>query len=52
MYVLQTFRLTSGAIQKDVEIVAQQAIEFWSTVCDVESQILEENEEVFVCFIS
>jgi importin subunit beta-1 len=34
------------AIDKDVEEVALQGIEFWSTICDEETEIAEETEEV------
>jgi hypothetical protein len=39
-------------MKKDEELVAQQAVEFWSTICDVEVDILMEMEEVrlHVCF--
>lgn len=33
------------AIKKDEEIVAQQAVEFWSTLCDEEMYLQEEAEE-------
>jgi hypothetical protein len=39
-------------MKKDEELVAQQAVEFWSTICDVEVDILMEMDEVrlHVCF--
>ena len=37
--------MTLGAIKNDAEDVAQQGIEFWSSVCDVEMDILLEAEE-------
>jgi len=39
------FNITLEAIRKDEEPVAQQAIEFWSTICDVEIDILVEIDE-------
>lgn len=39
------FNLTSAALEKEQEPVVLQAIEFWSTVCDVELEILAEAEE-------
>jgi importin subunit beta-1 len=38
--------LTANAMKKESEVVQLQAIEFWSTICDVESDIARENEEV------
>ncbi|KEH35465.1 putative importin-beta domain, importin subunit beta-1 [Medicago truncatula] len=35
------YNLTSNAIRSDQEPVALQAIEFWSTICDEETDILE-----------
>jgi importin subunit beta-1 len=43
--LLDWFQLTLQAIRTDVELVAQQAIEFWSTICDEEIIILDEAEE-------
>jgi hypothetical protein len=42
---LDLFQLTLKTIQTDEELVAQQAIEFWSTICDEEILILDEAEE-------
>eukprot|EP01087_Luapelamoeba_hula_P015927 TRINITY_DN482_c0_g1_i1.p1 TRINITY_DN482_c0_g1~~TRINITY_DN482_c0_g1_i1.p1 ORF type:complete len:853 (-),score=130.53 TRINITY_DN482_c0_g1_i1:37-2595(-) len=39
------FNITLEAIRKDEDAVAQQAIEFWSTICDVEIDILVEIDE-------
>jgi importin subunit beta-1 len=39
------FNITLEAMKKDEELVAQQAVEFWSTVCDVEVDILLEMDE-------
>lgn len=36
------FSLTTAAIKSEVDEVAQQAIELWSTICDVELEIMEE----------
>jgi importin subunit beta-1 len=44
-YMQKLFNLTLGAIEKDVDEVALQAIEFWSTICDEEIEILEETRE-------
>jgi len=39
-------KITLEAIRKDEPAVALQAVEFWSTVCDVEIDILMEIDEV------
>lgn len=44
-YMQKIFNLTLEAIKKDEESVAQQAVEFWSTVCDEEMYLMEEAEE-------
>lgn len=44
-YMGTIFTLTTAAIQKEADDVALQAIEFWSTVADVEKECLEEDEE-------
>lgn len=44
-YMADIFVLTATAIQKEPEEVALQAIEFWSSVCDVELIITDELEE-------
>jgi hypothetical protein len=36
------------AIRKDEDSVALQAIEYWSTICDVEIDILMEIDEVYI----
>lgn len=40
-YMDAIFQLTSVAIKTDDQLVGQKAIEFWSTVCDTESDIVE-----------
>jgi len=45
-YMDTIFRLTMEAIQRDEEDVAKQAIEFWSSLCEVEMDILDEAEEL------
>ena len=44
-YVTTIFQLTTTAIRTDDEEVGKQAIEFWTSVCDVESAIIEDIEE-------
>ena len=49
-YMPALFQLTCGAIQaatsdKESDEVGQQAIEFWTTICDAEIDIAEEAEE-------
>jgi len=39
------FNITLEAIRKDEEGVALQAVEFWSTICDVEIDVLMEIDE-------
>lgn len=39
-YIDTLFKLTLTAIKSDEQVVGQQAIEFWSTVCDTESQLV------------
>ncbi|KAK4480518.1 hypothetical protein RD792_013594 [Penstemon davidsonii] len=41
-YIQDIFNITSKAVRGDEEPVALQAIEFWSTICDEETDILEE----------
>eukprot|EP01006_Ploeotia_vitrea_P034310 TRINITY_DN65737_c5_g2_i4.p1 TRINITY_DN65737_c5_g2~~TRINITY_DN65737_c5_g2_i4.p1 ORF type:complete len:893 (-),score=494.38 TRINITY_DN65737_c5_g2_i4:214-2850(-) len=41
-YMRDLFMLTSNAISKETEEVALQAIEFWSTICDVEIERTED----------
>eukprot|EP00268_Persea_americana_P025727 TRINITY_DN2507_c1_g1_i3.p1 TRINITY_DN2507_c1_g1~~TRINITY_DN2507_c1_g1_i3.p1 ORF type:complete len:914 (-),score=220.66 TRINITY_DN2507_c1_g1_i3:1145-3886(-) len=41
-YISDIFTITAKAVREDEEPVALQAIEFWSTVCDEEIDILEE----------
>lgn len=44
-FINDIYLLTSKAIQVEEDEVAQQAIEFWSTVCDEEMELMEENRE-------
>lgn len=44
-YMQKLFNITLEAIKKDEDQVAQQAVEFWSTVCDEEIILQEEAEE-------
>ncbi|KAH6784084.1 ARM repeat superfamily protein [Perilla frutescens var. hirtella] len=41
-YIQDIFNITSKAVRDDEEPVALQAIEFWSSICDEEIDILEE----------
>jgi importin subunit beta-1 len=41
-YVDTLFQLTTQAIKTDDPSVGMQAIEFWSTVCDCETSVLED----------
>lgn len=40
-YMDAIFQLTAGAIKTDDQLVGQKAIEFWSTVCDNESDMVD-----------
>lgn len=40
-YMEAIFQLTSAAITTDDSLVGQKAIEFWSTVCDTEADLVE-----------
>ena len=44
-YMDTIFQLTVQAIQQDEEDVAKQAIEFWTSLCEVEIEILDEMED-------
>jgi len=44
-YMQSIFSLTLESIKKDPQPVAQQAVEFWSTVCEEEIWLIEEIEE-------
>jgi importin subunit beta-1 len=44
-WMQNVFNITLEAMKKDEELVAQQAVEFWSTICDVEVDILMEMDE-------
>jgi len=41
-YIQDIFTITAKAVREDEEPVALQAIEFWSSICDEEIDILEE----------
>ncbi|XP_047333242.1 importin subunit beta-1-like [Impatiens glandulifera] len=41
-YISDIFNITAKAVKEDDEPVALQAIEFWSSICDEEIDILEE----------
>ncbi|XP_031248752.1 importin subunit beta-1-like [Pistacia vera] len=41
-YIQDIFNITAKAVREDEEPVALQAIEFWSSICDEEIDILEE----------
>ncbi|KAL5539334.1 hypothetical protein UlMin_024316 [Ulmus minor] len=41
-YMQDIFNITAKAVREDEEAVALQAIEFWSSICDEEIDILEE----------
>jgi importin subunit beta-1 len=41
-YIQDIYNITAKAVRGDEEAVALQAIEFWSTICDEETDILEE----------
>jgi len=41
-WIQNIFNITIGAIKSDTEDVALQAIEFWATICDVETEMLME----------
>lgn len=42
-YMTEIFQLTVKAIQGDTEEVALQAVEFWSTLCDYELELREDD---------
>ncbi|OIV93622.1 hypothetical protein TanjilG_04854 [Lupinus angustifolius] len=46
-YIQDIFNITAKAVKEDEEPVALQAIEFWSSICDEEIDILEEYEGDF-----
>ncbi|KAJ7945077.1 importin subunit beta-1-like [Quillaja saponaria] len=41
-YIQNIFEITARAVKQDEEYVALQAIEFWSSICDEEIDILDE----------
>ena len=44
-YIDSLFQLTMKAIKSDEQVVGQQAIEFWSTICDTEAQMVDDLKE-------
>lgn len=44
-YMQTIFKLTAHAIQNESEDVSLQAMEFWSTICDEEILLLEEEQD-------
>jgi hypothetical protein len=44
MYIQAILEMTLSAIQKESDAVARQAITFWTTVCDVEYDMLNSDE--------
>lgn len=44
-YMQTLFQITFKTIKEDEEIVALQAIEFWSTLCEEEMELIMETEE-------
>ncbi|XP_058075079.1 importin subunit beta-1-like [Magnolia sinica] len=44
-YMQTLFNLTANAVKGDEEPVALQAIEFWSSICDEEIEVQEEDED-------
>lgn len=46
-YMPDIFTITSKAVKEDEEPVALQAIEFWSSICDEEIEILEDYQGEF-----
>ncbi|KAK2390742.1 importin subunit beta-1 [Trifolium repens] len=49
-YIQDIYNITTKIVSADQEPVALQAIEFWSTICDEEIGILENNEGDTPCF--
>ncbi len=44
-YMMTLFQLTTQTIENDEEMVALNAIEFWSTLCEEEMEIMDENAD-------
>uniref|UniRef100_A0A7S0QT70 Importin N-terminal domain-containing protein n=1 Tax=Cryptomonas curvata TaxID=233186 RepID=A0A7S0QT70_9CRYP len=49
MYIQAILEMTLSAIQKESDAVARQAITFWTTVCDVEYDMLNSDEGESKC---
>lgn len=43
-YMGEIFNISVKAIQEDVEEVGLQAVEFWSTLCDIELELADEDD--------
>ena len=43
-YMMTLFQLTTAAIEKDEENVALQGLEFWSTLCEEEMNLMDEEQ--------
>lgn len=43
-YMGEIFNISVKAIQEDVEDVGLQAVEFWSTLCDIEQDLADEDD--------
>lgn len=38
-------------IKNDIEKIAQQAIEFWSSICDMELKLFSYIEQVYIIYL-
>jgi importin subunit beta-1 len=45
-YMTTIYQLTTNAISTDVDDVAKAAIEFWTSLCEVEQDLIDEAEEL------
>mmetsp|Transcript_19879 Transcript_19879/g.43181 ORF Transcript_19879/g.43181 Transcript_19879/m.43181 type:complete len:872 (-) Transcript_19879:515-3130(-) len=45
-YMTNLYQLTTSTIQQDNEDVAKQAIEFWTSLCEVEQDLIDEELEI------